>query len=480
MPPAVIIQNGLYAIWRHPIYLFYTLVFVGLALMIGLKSLLLIGLPAFSIIELCFIYLEEKILIRRHGESYLHYKYKTSLIIPELPQLLKVPFYVLFKLLFSYDVINKDKIPNQSPFFLIAAHRNYLDPFFIALPITYPVSYITTFEVFRNPVSRFLFTKLFCIPRRRYLKEADSVRKIIKSIHQTSVIGIFPEGKRSWTGTIGPFKPEAVKLLKKFRTIPILPVKIEGNYHAWPRWGKNIRRAKIRVIFQEPVHIEQRQTLEEVEQQIRELIKPQDEHSFCKSKNIVRHINMVIYRCPVCFSFKPVVTIGAATFKCLDCETVFSLLSDYKIQYHAGGSIATQSIDALYREIKITREDIFPQAKELIDRRNTRFEGGEQVIAQCNRSSLYSEKGDKLVKIFDCELLLTSRYLRFVDERDEIKIALDEITSVTIESNYKLQIYQTGDSCLFQIIFENESALKWQDYILETIKQEFNFLPNCQ
>jgi protein-S-isoprenylcysteine O-methyltransferase Ste14 len=95
-PPRLIIQKGLFAIWRHPIYLFYTLTLISSTFLWGSKAMTLIVLPAFLLVEAFYILIEERMLLKRFGNSYRFYRRRTRLIIPKFND-----FQALFSLLFS-------------------------------------------------------------------------------------------------------------------------------------------------------------------------------------------------------------------------------------------------------------------------------------------------------------------------------------------------------------------------------------------
>ena len=57
---------------------------------------------------------------------------------------------------------------------------------------------------------------------------------------------------------------------------------------------------------------------------------------------------------------------------------------------------------------------------------------------------------------------------------------LKDLNSVTIEANNKLQLYNARQQRLVQVVFTDESALKWQDFISTTIEVMYNFKPNRQ
>lgn len=77
-------SKGVYAIWRHPVYLFYILLTAGIGFIAGSGGFLLVFLPLFSI--LCFIHakIEEIWLLKKHGDAYRAYLKKTSLIFPKI------------------------------------------------------------------------------------------------------------------------------------------------------------------------------------------------------------------------------------------------------------------------------------------------------------------------------------------------------------------------------------------------------------
>ena len=99
-PPEIILQNGLFAVWRHPIYLFYTLLFIGIASIIDSRSLLYIVTPVFVMIVGVYIAIEERILTKRFGLKYTGYRKRSSLVLPKLTFIARYPFVFLFKILF--------------------------------------------------------------------------------------------------------------------------------------------------------------------------------------------------------------------------------------------------------------------------------------------------------------------------------------------------------------------------------------------
>jgi len=464
LPPRRTIQQGLFTFWRHPIYLFYTLFFVGLALVLRSGAMLAITMPTFILLELLYIAVEERALVRRFGPDYEYYRKRTPLVIPRLVTTVRPLLAILFRVLFNWEVRHEERIPSEPPFFLVAAHRNYLDPFFVACAVRFPTCFVTTYEMFRKPLLGFLFQRLLCIPKRRFLNDVRAGREVIARLKQGFVIGVFPEGERSWTGQTQAWKPEAVALFRRFPEIPVLPIRIDGNYFAWPRWASGIRQARVVLTIQEPFHVSPGMTPEDVERELRARVEPIDQDLRTRSAPSAAGIERVIYRCPHCGSWKPLVPASPpSAFRCVDCSTSFSLEPDYQIR--SGGE--SESLPAVYDRSRVHDADLSPQ---FAVRTSQPPVGGEAV--------LWQESGNALRRLGTGRLSLTKQELRFSSRKLDVRMPLDRVRSVTTESNSRLQVWLGPEQPLYQLTFARESVLKLQDMIVAAIEHEFHFSPN--
>ncbi|HEC41892.1 MAG TPA: hypothetical protein ENI20_03595 [Bacteroides sp.] len=482
-PPKVFIRTGLYAVWRHPIYLFYGLTLLGSAMIWGSRGMLLITLPAFIVLEFVYGFIEEKILVKRFGDKYLNYKKITSIVIPRLYYWLKIPCFFLFAPLFSYKVSGKENIPDSPPFFLVSCHRNYIDPFFLAQGFPYPIRNITTFEMYRTGKTRWFFKALDCIPKKRYLNDYSTGREIVKAIRQDAVIGIYPEGERAWTETMNRLKPETLNLFHKFRDIPILPVKLQGSFFAWPMWGKGVRNARVRVEFQEIIQIDPDWDLKEIEDRLVAAIEPGDQDHpdfFCRSTRRIEDISKVIYRCPICMTFDSIKT-AATGGVCLNCKAVLRIDERYRLNVSNGENQVSGSLDEVYKRIRVRSEDLSGLASGSFPGQfESHSKGEEHIIAFSEQAEVSMESFPKMKFLFKGDIILTNKRLVFESDSDSRSLTLEDLSSVTTESNIKLQIYDFRATKLYQVVFDRESVVKWQDLISETIKMELGRVPNLR
>jgi 1-acyl-sn-glycerol-3-phosphate acyltransferase len=65
---------------------------------------------------------------------------------------------------------------------------------------------------------------------------------------------IYPEGFRSWDGTMQPFRRGGFFLALESGA-PIVPVTVKGTYELMPRGTWRIRKGPVRILFHEPIAV---------------------------------------------------------------------------------------------------------------------------------------------------------------------------------------------------------------------------------
>ncbi len=476
-PPAEIIQRGVFAIWRHPIYLFASVMLSGIAFIIRSKALLFIVIPLFILLVILYVIREESILIKRFGNQYLWYKKNVPLIIPHSHQWIKIPGFILFKVLFRLRVNNRENIPSSLPFIVISGHRHYFDPFLISYTIPVPLKHISTFEMFRSPLIRRIFSWFGVIPRKRFAKDFEGTQKVLSALRSGYSICMFAEGGRSWTGKLRTFKPESIRLLQHMNSIQVVPVRIEGNYHSWPRWANHLTPGNITVTVEKPIFADKDADPGRLENALRNIVEPRQEIEDTKlyhRKNRIENLSRVIYRCPVCLNPETPDEIPPDALYCSACKNLAFLRPDLKLEIKQQDSIITKSIPEIYDYVKVRYSDIYNILPEdLIHKYSQYLEPGEKLII-LSPCQLWTETNSVFKPSLKGVCLLSDKTITITNNRDKQIIALHEISAATIESNYKLQIYNESGKVLYQITFDNESVLKYQDLLEVIIKELYN------
>jgi 1-acyl-sn-glycerol-3-phosphate acyltransferase len=142
-------------------------------------------------------------------------------------------------------------VPGSGPLVVIANHRSYLDAFLLAAAFPRPIAFLSAEEAFRPLWSRFFLQALGCIRLRRHRPDPAAIRKALHTLHVGGVVGIFPEGERSWDGGPSPILAGVARFIA-LADVPILPVTISGSYRLWPRWGRGPWRTCVRLDWDRP------------------------------------------------------------------------------------------------------------------------------------------------------------------------------------------------------------------------------------
>jgi 1-acyl-sn-glycerol-3-phosphate acyltransferase len=195
-----------------------------------------------------------------------------------------LPTRFLLHLLFGYRTEGAEKVPEKGPVILAANHLSILDPIAIGAGIKRPVSFLARADVFRLPVLSWLLPRLHAIPVERGTGDLSAIKGAIRALERGMAFGIFPEGTRSRSGRLQPFKTGVAAIA--FRTgSPVVPVAVVGSEKAWPVGRKLFRlRRPIRVVYGDPIpvprktkvsHQELENLTREIEARVRELLPSQ-------------------------------------------------------------------------------------------------------------------------------------------------------------------------------------------------------------
>ena len=139
-----------------------------------------------------------------------------------------------FALSFSFKSRGSHHMPRQGPVLLIANHESFLDPLVVGLGVRRRIHYLARKTLFKNPLFGKYLHSVGTVPVDQEGVAKEGLRTSIDLLRGGKAMLIFPEGERSWTGKLQPFKPGIYLLLKK-APVPIVPVGVAGPYEAYPR-----------------------------------------------------------------------------------------------------------------------------------------------------------------------------------------------------------------------------------------------------
>jgi len=171
-------------------------------------------------------------------------------------------------------VEGREHVPACGGAMVLSNHQSHLDPVLIGLACDRRLNYLARETLFGFAPFRWLIHSLDAIPLDREGLGLTGLKETLRRLKQGEMVLIFPEGTRTHDGEIAALKPGFSALAKR-TAVPLVPVAIEGAFHAWPRWRLLPGVATIHILFGEPIPPEvtqtfgERELVTEVERRIR-------------------------------------------------------------------------------------------------------------------------------------------------------------------------------------------------------------------
>lgn len=146
-------------------------------------------------------------------------------------------------------VKNKERLPADSNYILIAPHRSWLDPVFLAIS-AYPerFTFMAKKEIFKNPIVRWLAAKMNAFPVDRENPGPSAIKIPVKTLKEGNLsLMMFPSGTRHSEDLKG-----GAITIAKLSGKAIVPAVFTGPY----KFSDVLKRKKAAVYFGEPIKID--------------------------------------------------------------------------------------------------------------------------------------------------------------------------------------------------------------------------------
>jgi 1-acyl-sn-glycerol-3-phosphate acyltransferase len=179
---------------------------------------------------------------------------------------LRIGLEALFRVVFTYDCLDEEKIPPTGPAVIAANHPSYLDPVLLSLQVERPIRFMAWDKLFRVPLLGVLMRLFGAFPVDvRPGRGQDAYLKARELVEAGELVGIFPEGKRSRSGWLEERLREGAARLAWETGAPLVPATITGAFRAWPYFRALPEPARIRVRYHDPIDPEPYRRLPEDE-----------------------------------------------------------------------------------------------------------------------------------------------------------------------------------------------------------------------
>lgn len=362
---------------------------------------------------------------------------------------------VLFDLKIYKDGINGLK----PPYIVLANHTNFWDPFLLSLCFSNPIYFVTSDTHFRSRILKNLLKLVGAIPKTKFVSDPSATRDIFKVVKIGGIIGIFPEGRRSWDGKTLPLIYPTAKLIKSLG-LPVVTVVFKGANLAMPRWAKSSRKGEVNMHCELLLNKEaiEKMTVEDIFNSISSSLA-HDEYEWQKSrmtpykgKSPAERLELFLFCCPHCKAIGTMASNDDAFF-CKKCG--------YSVTYDKYGFFTKQQGKSYFdnpRDWNLWQLDYTGSLPGLYADNNIEgpiFED-KDVLAQTG-GRLITLKRLQTGKLY----MYANRIVFHGDEGLELEFPIRKLYGENIQSNRQLEFYYekvlyrfTGNTyCL--------SAYKW-------------------
>lgn len=196
----------------------------------------------------------------------------------------------------------------EPPWLLLGNHVSYWDPILANVYVPHTVAWVSADANYRSAFLRFALTLTRAIAKMQARADLGAVLSIVSAARAGRVVGLFPEGRRTWSGRTMPVLTASAKLVKMLR-IPVVTCTTRGGFLSDPRWSPETRPGRMelhyRLLFK-PEEL-RRMPLSEVESRLNEALYQDDwEWSASRpelryrSRNPAEHAHIAFHSCPGC------------------------------------------------------------------------------------------------------------------------------------------------------------------------------------
>jgi len=152
------------------------------------------------------------------------------------------------------EIIGEENIPKDQAALYVSNHQSYLDIPILVYVLNQPIGFVAKKELAKVPIiGKWIhFTESVFIDRKDIRQSLRAINEASKKIKDHHSMVIFPEGTRSKSSEMNPFKPGSLKIAEKAKSL-VVPVTVIDTYRLYEANNSRIRPGKVRVIISKPL-----------------------------------------------------------------------------------------------------------------------------------------------------------------------------------------------------------------------------------
>ncbi|MFA6822045.1 MAG: lysophospholipid acyltransferase family protein [Sphaerochaetaceae bacterium] len=354
-----------------------------------------------------------------------------------------------------------EKIPQTGPLLLLANHAHTLDPFLISATFNRNVRWVAGAHLFKFYLLRKLLESwVKSISKQQGRSDLDTIKSISKAFKEGGVVGLFPEGTRTWDGEPMGFDISTAKLVRLFK-VPVLILNLEGAYALKPRWAKRGRKGSMVIRVKRFISVEElaEMKLKEIDEALQEGLgfdfntwqaKAQIPYIY---KRKAEGVEKLLYLCPACNQSSTIKSNRDKIF-CSECGLTFIMDLYDNLVCKTEGFNKIDSLPAWHnwekRELRSGKKIVFPKDRGVLLQK-----GFKRRFILLSKKFNLSLDGDRMVVTF--KKRVPSGILKGLDS---LIFDFSDIQSMIITAKSTLEFYYKDQLWRLRVE-EGRSMLKY-------------------
>jgi len=158
-------------------------------------------------------------------------------LVPEF--LMRFLVWLLISTIYRVRAQGLEHLPAEGPALVVCNHVSYVDALVIGGTCRRPIRFVMDHQIFRIPVLNFVFRTAGAVPIAPQRENAETYeaafRKVAEYLKAGEVVGIFPEGRLTRDGEMGPFRPGITRILGETPVV-VVPMALRnlwGSLFSW-------------------------------------------------------------------------------------------------------------------------------------------------------------------------------------------------------------------------------------------------------
>jgi 1-acyl-sn-glycerol-3-phosphate acyltransferase len=150
------------------------------------------------------------------------------------------------------EVRGRENVPATGGVLVAANHISYIDPPVIGSVLPRQACFMARKGLFKMPILGWMI-KRAAFPVDRERPRPSTIKDAVRRLKNGGLITIFPEGRRNETGELLEAK-RGLGVIAAMSNVPVVPAMIAGTDKVLPKDAKWLKRGKILVVFDKPIH----------------------------------------------------------------------------------------------------------------------------------------------------------------------------------------------------------------------------------